>query len=32
MQKRVASQVGLEEEIMQKVDEQYNTLKSIIDE
>jgi SMC interacting uncharacterized protein involved in chromosome segregation len=32
MQKRVASQVGLEEEIMQKVDEQYNHLKSIIDE
>ena len=32
MQKRVASQVGLEEEIMAKVDEQYNNLKSIIDE
>jgi hypothetical protein len=32
MQRRVASQVGLEEEIMAKVDEQYNHLKSIIDE
>ena len=32
MQRRVASQVGLEEEIMQKVDEQYNNLKGIIDE
>ena len=32
MQRRVASQVGLEEEIMAKVDEQYNNLKSIIDE
>jgi len=32
MQKRVATQVGLEEEIMAKVDEQYNNLKSIIDE
>lgn len=32
MQRRVASQVGLEEEIMMKVDEQYNNLKSIIDE
>lgn len=32
MQRRVASQVGLEEEIMAKVDEQYNHLKGIIDE
>lgn len=32
MQRRVASQVGLEEEIMTKVDEQYNNLKGIIDE
>ena len=32
MQRRVASPVGLEEEIMAKVDEQYNNLKSIIDE
>jgi hypothetical protein len=32
MQRRVASQVGLEEEIMYKVDEQYNNLKGIIDE
>ena len=32
MPNRVASQVGLEEEIMAKVDEQYNNLKSIIDE
>jgi len=32
MQRRVASQVGLEEEIMSKVDEQYNNLKGIIDE
>ena len=32
MQSRVANQVGLEEEILSKVEEQYNTLKSIIDE
>lgn len=32
MQRRVASQMGLEEEIMLKVDEQYNNLKGIIDE
>ena len=32
MQRRVASQVSLEEEIMQKVDEQYNNLKGIIDQ
>ena len=32
MQQRVASQVGLEDEILQKVDDQYNTLKQIIDE
>jgi ferritin-like metal-binding protein YciE len=32
MQKRVASQVSLEEEIMIKDDEQYNNLKGIIDE
>ena len=32
MQQRVANQVGLEDEILQKVDQQYNNLKSIIDE
>jgi len=32
MQQRVANQVGLEDEILLKVDEQYNNLKSIIDE
>ena len=32
MQQRVANQVGLEDEILTKVEEQYNNLKSIIDE
>ena len=32
MQLRVANQVGLEDEILQKVEEQYNNLKGIIDE
>lgn len=32
MQQRVANQVGLEDEILQRVDQQYNNLKSIIDE
>ena len=32
MQERMANQVGLEDEILAKVDDQYNTLKSIIDE
>ena len=32
MQQRVANQVGLEDEILNKVEEQYNNLKSIIDE
>lgn len=32
MQIRVQSQVGLEDEILNKVDENYNMLKQIIDE
>ncbi len=28
----MANQVGLEDEILQKVDEQYNMLKQVIDE
>lgn len=32
MQQRVANQVGLEDEILQKVELQYNNLKGIIDE
>lgn len=32
MQQRVANQVGLEEEILLRVEQQYNNLKSIIDE
>lgn len=32
MQDRVSKQVDLEDEILRKVDEQYNILKRIIDE
>lgn len=32
MQLKVQTQVGLEDEILSKVDEQYNLLKQIIDE
>lgn len=32
MQQRAANQVGLEDEILTKVDEQYSYLKNIIDE
>lgn len=32
MQQRVSTQVSLEDEILKKVDEQYNNLKHIIDE
>jgi len=32
MQQRVANQESLEDEILKKVEEQYDTLKNIIDE
>lgn len=32
MQQRVSSQIGLEDEVLSKVDEQFGVLKTIIDE